>query len=176
MGNNFRLAPEAVKDLPSVLSHGEFTKHFDLEGSGKLVYKAPVTELILVYFQPDLPLEQKSAATALVEGYVVKGLGETPGVEGTGFGWGLEDDFPVLDGDKDQKGCVLVVLVGWSSVEACVEARKSTLPEEFLGLTQEVVGVIALKSVLLRCRNISKGGDGEHGRRPAYRTSAIFDE
>ncbi|PKS12054.1 hypothetical protein jhhlp_001350 [Lomentospora prolificans] len=94
---------EAVKDLPTVLSHGEFTKHFDFEPFQHQEFQAPVTEMILAYFPADISPAQKRVHSARLREFVERGLNKCADVDSVSFGWGVEDDFPVIEG-REGKG------------------------------------------------------------------------
>ena len=80
-----RYGAEAVKDLPSVLTHGEFSKHITLSPSSK-VLQSPVTEVLLAYFPSDISAAEKVLAAAQFQQYIEKGLGGSADVKGVSFG------------------------------------------------------------------------------------------
>ncbi|KFY81249.1 hypothetical protein V500_11590 [Pseudogymnoascus sp. VKM F-4518 (FW-2643)] len=115
---------EAVKELQTILTHGEFTKHLAIVPSPPLVLQAPVTEILLAYFPSDISEAQKDAASANVQEFSEKALKRCSDVKGFSFGWGVENDFPVR-GEEGQTGSVLAVFIGWTSIDAHMKFRET---------------------------------------------------
>jgi hypothetical protein len=149
-----RFGVEAVKDLPTILTHGEFTKHVMLSPSS-LVLQSPVTEVLLAYFRSDISAAGKDAAAAQLKQFVEKGLGECPDAKGVSYGWGVEKDFPV-QGEEGQVGSVLMAFIGWPSVEASMKARETEASKENVELIKGMEGIVKLAMFHISCRSLER--------------------
>lgn len=140
---------EAVKDLPTILTHGEFSKHVTLMPSS-LVLQSPVTEVILAYFRSDLSSAGKEIAMAKLQQFL-KCFDGFPDVKGTSFGWGLENNFPVR-GKKGSVGCILIGLVSWESVESSLKAREKEMFKDMVVLMKNLEGILEFDQFNIRCQ------------------------
>ncbi|KUJ08983.1 uncharacterized protein LY89DRAFT_724539 [Mollisia scopiformis] len=143
---------EAVQDFPKVLTHGEFSKHVEIRPTLSPL-RAPVTQIVTAFLPAEMAGEARERVEGLVE-RVVRGLrGGGGGVQGVSFGWGVEDDFPVR-GEVGGMGKVLVLLVGWESVERCQWFRETGAFKENLGLLRGLEGLVKLDVVHVKCRGL----------------------
>ncbi|KFY57237.1 hypothetical protein V496_06511 [Pseudogymnoascus sp. VKM F-4515 (FW-2607)] len=147
---------EAVKELPTILTHGEFTKHVAVTPSPPLVLQAPVTEIMLAYFSSDISQVQKDAAFANVKEFSENGLNKCSDVKGFSFGWGVENDFPVRGGDEGQTGSVLAAFIGWTSIDAHMEFRETEAFKDNVGLLRRMDGVVKLAMFHVSCQSLKK--------------------
>lgn len=145
-----------MKDLPLILTHGEFTKHITLTPSPPTVLEAPVTEVIILYFAPEILQAGKDAATARLNQYLEKSVKTWPDVKGVTSGWGVENDFPVRGGDEGQVGTILTAFVGWPSIDAHEEFRKTEGFKEGFGVLSATEGLAKLVTFHLSCRVIER--------------------
>ncbi|KAF4436788.1 hypothetical protein F53441_13173 [Fusarium austroafricanum] len=106
---------EAVKDLPKICTHGEFTKHVKMIPSSD-VLGSPFTEILLAYFPHDVSKEkQEDLSVQLQE--ILKSFEDFPGVTKLAHGWGVENDFPARS-ENGKPRSVLMAFVGWFSSDA----------------------------------------------------------
>jgi hypothetical protein len=152
--NGNRHGAEAVKDLPTILTHGEFTKHVVLTPSS-LVLRSPVTEVLLAYFPSDISAAGKDAAIAQFQKFVEKSFSGSSDVTGVSSGWGVENDFPVR-GEKGQAGSVLMAFIGWPSVEASMKVRQTEASKENVGLIRGMEGIVKLAIFHISCRTLER--------------------
>jgi hypothetical protein len=149
-----RYGAEAVKDLPTILTHGEFSKHVLLTPSS-LVLQYPVTEVLLAYFPSDLSSAGTDTAIAQVQKFVEKSFDGCPDVKGVSFGWGVENDFPVR-GEKGQVGSVLMAFIGWPSVEASMKTRETETSKENVEMIRGIEGVVKLAMFHISCQTLER--------------------
>lgn len=147
---------EIVKDLPKILTHGEFSKHVVLKPAPPLVLKSPITEVMLAFFPANISQSTRDAATARFEQFVVKALHTCADVEGVSSGWGVENDFPIRDGEQGQKGSHLTALIGWPRIEAHLKFRETPEFKDNVALLTEMEGLIKLTMVHVRCRSLER--------------------
>ncbi|KAI8997939.1 hypothetical protein BC832DRAFT_595383 [Gaertneriomyces semiglobifer] len=137
---------EAVKELPNILASSEFgSKHVNFNPSPPTALKAPVTEILLAYFDPNLSQPAKDTATSKLTQFFKNALNKCPDCQGVNFGWGIENDFPVRGGAVEgQKGSILVALIGWPSVEAHMKFRDTEVFKENVHLLRGWEGNLAM--------------------------------
>ena len=152
--NGNRYGAEAVKELPTVLTHGEFSKHVMLSPSSH-VLQSPVTEVLLAYFPSDISAAEKEVAGAQFEQLVQKSLNGFLDVKGVSYGWGTENDFPVR-GEKGQVGSVLMAFIGWPSVKATTKARETETSKEDVELVRNIEGVVKFATFHISCRTLER--------------------
>ncbi|CAG9991639.1 unnamed protein product [Clonostachys byssicola] len=102
---------EAVKDIPKVCTHGEFTKHVALMPSNQAL-RSPSTRIIVGYFPSDISLGDKEAITQQVQGVLTERDDNSSGSICYSYGWGLETDYPVRGAGDGTTGSVFMVLIG----------------------------------------------------------------
>lgn len=147
---------EIVKDLPKILTHGAFTKHVVLNPAPPLVLQSPITEVMLAFFPTDIAQTTRDANTARFREFVTKALDTCADVKGVSYGWGVENDFPVLDGEEGQKGSHLTALIGWPHIEAHLKFRETPEFKNNVALLTEMEGLLKLTMVHVKCRSLEK--------------------
>jgi hypothetical protein len=146
-----------VKDLPKILTHGEFTKHVTVTPSPPLVLRSPVTEIMLAYFPANISESAKDAATARFQRFIDKGLNKCIDVKSISHGWGTENDFPVRGGDEEgQKGTLFTAFIGWPSIDAHMKFRETPDYKENIELLTGMAGMISLEMFHIRCRYLER--------------------
>jgi hypothetical protein len=157
-----RFGAEAVKDLPSILTHQVFQKHVTVEeGDLSQVLRQAVVEITLVYFASDISQDEKAKVSARAREIMAEKLDACAGVEAVEIGWSVENDFPVLshDGDNGRVGSVFALFIGRSSIEAQGEARQGRRLAESLG---EFYGVVDSVTRVVQCREFGGFKDEKH--------------
>jgi hypothetical protein len=149
-----RYGAEAVKELPTILTHGEFTKHVVLTPSS-LVLQSPVTEVLLAYFPTDISATGKDEAIAQFKEFVEKSFDGSPDVGDFSFGWGVENDFPVR-GQGGQVGSVLMAFIGWPSIQASVENWETEGFKKNVELIKGIDGITKLVMFRISCRSLER--------------------
>ncbi|KAF2134562.1 hypothetical protein P153DRAFT_391896 [Dothidotthia symphoricarpi CBS 119687] len=147
-----RSLPSPVKPLYDIMTHGEFTKHVALTSSSPLL--SPMTELILVYLPSDISPDKKTVTATQLQQFVYNGIGESFDVESVSYGWGVENDFPVKGGDAEQKGSILMALIGWSGVDAHKKFRETEASRDVLDSIGGMEGMVKLATLCVRCRSL----------------------
>ncbi|CAH0037865.1 unnamed protein product [Clonostachys solani] len=106
-----RYGAEAVKDIPKVCTHGEFTKHVALIPSSHAL-RSPSTRIIVGYFPSDISVGDKDAIVQQVQRVLTERDGNSSGSICCSYGWGLEIDYPVRGANNGLAGSVFMVLIG----------------------------------------------------------------
>ncbi|KAF6821149.1 hypothetical protein CPLU01_12576 [Colletotrichum plurivorum] len=119
-----RCAAEIVKDLPTVLSHGGWMKHVAFSSPSKPALTSSLAEVVVAHFPKTIGAGEKDAAVKQLEAAAGQGLRDIPGFQDATWGWSEEHDFPVI-ADEKQTGQALVLLVGWSGLDAQKASRES---------------------------------------------------
>ncbi|KAJ0299516.1 hypothetical protein COL5a_000045 [Colletotrichum fioriniae] len=147
---------ELCKDLPKVLTYGEFCKHITATPSFPDALKSPVTDVYIIYFPSDINPEAKDTATARLHKILKEGFGQVPEITATSYGWGVQDNFPVKGGDPNQTGSILTAFVGWSNLEANNTFHQSETYKEIENKLQNMEGLIRLRPFRLKCIVLEK--------------------
>ena len=145
-----------MKDLPKILTHGEFTKHVAVTPFPPLVLQSPVTEVMLAYFPSDISAAGKDAATTRLQQFVERSLNTCSDVKGVSYGWGVENDFPMRGGDEGQTGTVLMAYIGWPSIDAHMKFRETETFKEHVGLITGMEEMIKVLMFHLTCRTLER--------------------
>lgn len=151
-----RFGGEAVKELPNILSHGEFTKHVSVVPSPPLILQSPVAEIMLAYFPPDISKARRDNTLAQFQQFVERGLNKCPDFRGVSYGWGAENDFPVRGEQEGQVGSVFMAFIGWPSVDAHVEFQETEAFKENIHFIRTMEGIIKLATFHISCRTIRR--------------------
>lgn len=106
-----RYGAEAVKDIPKVCTHGEFTKHVTLTPSSHAL-RSPSTRIIIGYFPSDISVGDKDAIIQQVQLVLIERNGSSSDSIRCSYGWGLETDYPVRGANNGTAGSVFMVLIG----------------------------------------------------------------
>jgi hypothetical protein len=148
---------DAVKDLPKILTHSEFSGHVVVAPFPPLVLLSPVTEVMLAYFASDISRAAQDAASAQFQRFVDVALSRCDDVRGVGYGWGVETDFPfgmgggavargveVLSEAETapqagrRKGTLFTAFIGWPSVGAHMAFRRTEVFRENVHLITDM--------------------------------------
>lgn len=153
---DIRFGEEAVKDLPTILTHGEFSKHVATTPFPPSALQAPVTEILLVYFPSDISTAAKDSVESNIKQFIDKALTGYPEIKGVNYGWGVENDFPVRGGEEGQTGSILMAFVGWTSIDAHLKYQETDLYKENVHLLQSFEGVVGMKMIHINCQNLGR--------------------
>jgi hypothetical protein len=151
-----RFGGEAVKELPTILTHGEFTKHITMEKTEPLVLQSPVTEVMLAYFPSAISPAGKDKAAAQLQKFVEKSLENCSDVMAVSYGWGVENDFPVRGGEPGQLGSLLTAFTGWPSIDAHRKFRETEAFKESVDLIRDMEEIVKLAMFHVRCQSLGK--------------------
>ncbi len=154
--SGIRFGGEAVKDLPLILTHGEFTKHITFTPSPPLVLLSPVTDVMLAYFPSDISPAEKDKAAVQFQQYVKKSFDKSPDVKSVSYGWGVENDFPVNGGEEGQKGSLLTAFIGWPSIEEHMKFRETNAFNENVDLIRAMERMVKFVVFHMSCRSQGK--------------------
>ncbi|KAF2623314.1 hypothetical protein BU25DRAFT_425074 [Macroventuria anomochaeta] len=138
---------EATKRFVEVFTPG-FTKHAHVDTS---VLKAPVTEVMLASFPPDITQDAKDAVAGQFQTFKEKALDQCKDVRTVSSGWGLEIDFPVRNSPNGEKGTLFFALIGWGSVDEHMAFRETEAFKENVGLITGMEGYVKLDMFHLSC-------------------------
>ncbi|KAF5618571.1 hypothetical protein F52700_12091 [Fusarium sp. NRRL 52700] len=104
---------DAVKDIPKICTHGEFTKHIKMIPSSD-VLGSPLTDIILAYFPQDISEKRKVTLSSKIQEILKRASSDEARVA---HAWGVENDFPARTEDGQPRS-FLVGFVGLSHSEA----------------------------------------------------------
>lgn len=149
-----------MKGFGKVFDSLVFQKHLGNDAFPPTALRSPVTEIMMAYFPPDISAEAKAAATERIAQFKHQGLDKCAHVQGVNFGWSLENDFPVPEGDEGQKATALSLFIGWPSIDAHMQFRETEAFQEAVGLLRGLEGVVKLTMCHVKCRVL----DNEVGR------------
>jgi hypothetical protein len=142
-----------VKDLPKILSHPIFGHHVQLDGDARDVLDAPVVEVMLLYFTPDITTAEKEGISNTFSTGIGGDLDSNTDMRVVRSGWSIEKDWPMLVGREkgEGTGTVFSILVGWSGVEA---QKKSGVIQDLVGKLKTVGNGQSIHSAtkLVECR------------------------
>lgn len=82
-------------------------------------------------------------------------LDECPNVTNVTYGWGVESDFPVR-GEEGQVGSVLMVFIGWPSLEASAKFKETEVSKENAELISTMEGIVKLVAFHMSCRSLER--------------------
>ncbi|EXJ61660.1 hypothetical protein A1O7_02089 [Cladophialophora yegresii CBS 114405] len=160
---------DAVKDLPKILTHSEFSKHVVVAPFPPLVLLSPVTEVMLAYFPSDISRTGKDAASARFERFVDVALNQCAAAKGVACGWGLETDFPIRGAEAEsgslaeaeagpkpgrRKGALFTAFIGWPSIAAHMAFQRTGVFKENVHLITGMEGVVSIVMFHVRCRGM----------------------
>ncbi|KAF5603546.1 multidrug resistance [Fusarium pseudocircinatum] len=111
---------DAVKDIPKICTHGEFTKHVKMVPSSD-VLGSPLTEIILAYFPQDIPEEKEETLSSQIQEILKRAF---PAEARVAHAWGVENDFPARTEDGQPRS-VLMGFVGLSHSETLGDHQKT---------------------------------------------------
>jgi hypothetical protein len=146
-----------VKDMPKILTHGDFTKHIAVKPFPPRVLGSPVTEVMLAFFPSDISQSAKDAASLRFHHFKERGLDMCAEIKGVSYGWGVENDFPVRGGDQEgQKGSLLIAFIGWPSVDEHMKFRETSDYLDNVELLTGMEGLISMDMFHLSCRSLER--------------------
>lgn len=99
-------------------------KHVAFVSPSKPALTSPLAEVVVAHFPKTVGAGDKEAAVTQLEAAAGQGLRDIPGFQDATWGWSEEHDFPVI-ADEKQTGQALVLLVGWSGLDAQKASRES---------------------------------------------------
>ncbi|KAJ5690099.1 hypothetical protein N7462_004491 [Penicillium macrosclerotiorum] len=150
------LGPAAVKDLPTILNRGFFTKHITVAPSPPSALRSPMTDIIRAYFACDIAITDKDLAAAQIRLFLEDKLRHCPTAEGLSCGWSVENDLPVLGGPEGQTGSMLIAFIGWRSVAANKQFWADEGLQELESLFQGMEGMIQWVKFHIHCRSLAR--------------------
>ncbi|KAF3797716.1 hypothetical protein GCG54_00014614 [Colletotrichum gloeosporioides] len=142
---------EIVKDLPALLTHGEFVKHLSFTPSSSVALQCPVTELVLVHFPGDVSAEVRAEATISVRQILTDNFQTCVEVTAVSWGWSVENDFPIR-GQSGNTGAVLAALIGWGSADGQRVFYQTEIGERARLGMNSIQGAITVTRVSVRFR------------------------
>ena len=134
------------------MTHGEFTKHITLTPSS-VALQSDVTEAIVLFFPPDLSPSAKASVTAQLQQFIEKSIKEFADTKATSFGWGVENDFPIREGDG-QTGSIVAAFIGFPSRDAHVRFREMPVYIENLDSIKNIEGLSQSLVFHMNCRSL----------------------
>jgi hypothetical protein len=149
-----RYGADAVKELPTILTHGEFSKHVILAPSSSSVLQYPVTQVILCYFPSDISDATKDTTTSQFQHFTARGLLESSDVQTVSYGWGVENDFPVRG--EGRTGSVLTAFIGLSSTDAQKNLQDTASFQESLELIGKMEGIMKAGTFHISCQKVER--------------------
>jgi hypothetical protein len=152
--NIHRHGVDAVKDIPKICTHGEFTKHVKLDPSSEVLGYA-TAEAILVYFQDDITEDKQQALSLQVKKIFELTFAHFPGVKGVAHGWGVEKDFPTRNEDG-QPRAVLMAVVGWENAEVQRNHFDEDSHQEAVSMIAGLEGCTSFDSFTISCRHLKR--------------------
>ncbi|KAJ5167377.1 uncharacterized protein N7482_006158 [Penicillium canariense] len=154
------LGQEAAKESPKILTHGLFTEHITATQSLPVALQSPITEVILAYFPSDISSAQKDAAITNLKNSE-KDLLIFPDIGALSYGWGVESDFPVRDGQENQRASILMSFIGLDSIDAHTKFRKTPTFEKLLSLIKNMEKIMKLESLSVSFRSLTRNTEEE---------------
>lgn len=139
-------------DFPKILGGHHFTKHLSLTPYPHTALRSPVTEVLLIWFPSDISPEAKDTATKRLQQFADVCLQPHTSIHAFNIGWGVENDFPVRDGEEGQKGSLLAGLIGWPSIDAHMQFRETDTFKNNIHLLRGMEGVVKMTMFHLRSR------------------------
>ncbi|KAG8170225.1 hypothetical protein KVR01_000970 [Diaporthe batatas] len=143
---------DIVTDFPKILGGHHFTKHVTLTPYPHTALRAPVTEVLLIWFPSDLAPEVKDAATKRLQQFADACLGSNGGIHAINIGWGVENDFPVRDGEEGQKGSLLTAMIGWLSIATHIQFRETDTFKDNIHLLRGIEGFVKMTMFHIKSR------------------------
>ncbi|KAI7775026.1 hypothetical protein LA080_007452 [Diaporthe eres] len=142
---------DIVKDFPKILCGHHFTKHLKLSPYPHTALRAPVTEVLLVWLPSDTSQEAYDAAAKQLQQFADV-LAEEPVIQAVNVGRGVENDFPVRDGEEGRKGSLLNLMIGWPSIDAHMQFRETDTFKNNIHLLRGMEGVIKMTMFHIKSR------------------------
>lgn len=111
-----------------------------------------MTEVLLIWLPSDISKEAKDEATQQLQQFADVCLKEHPVIHAINVGWGVENDFPVRDGEEGQKGSLLNAMIGWPSIDAHMQFRETDTFKNNIHLLREIKGVVKMTMFHIKSR------------------------
>lgn len=143
-----------VADLPKILADSEIGGHVPFMPNRVTAHLAPVTEVLLAFFRPDISENGKKAAAARVEEFLEKAGGGFPELLSTNHGWLVENDLPVRGVEPAQEGSLLMILCGWESIDSHMRFRETEAFKRHIALLTDMEGLIKLSETHVKFQSI----------------------
>lgn len=138
------------------MTHGIFTKHVAATDSLAQALKSPVTEVLLAFFPSDFSQAEKDATTFQFQQFREKAFDKCSDVKAVSYGWGVENDFPVLGGEEGDAGSMFSAFVGWPSVEANMKFAETEAFKENIGLIGGIKRMVKMVVLHIHCSNLKR--------------------
>ncbi|KAF4337429.1 hypothetical protein FBEOM_8706 [Fusarium beomiforme] len=142
---------DAVKDIPKICTHGEFSKHVKMIPSSD-VLESPLTEIILAYFPQDISDGNKEALSSEMENILRPVFSNEARVA---HGWGIENDFPSRS-EGGQPRSVLMGFIGLSHYEAWGNYRETDGWKDMISKIEGLDGCTSVYSFATSCRHMER--------------------
>lgn len=110
-----------------------------------------MTEVLLVWLPSDISQEAYDAAAKQLQQFADV-LAEEPVIQAVNVGRGIENDFPVRDGEEGQKGSLLNLMIGWPSIDAHMQFRETDTFKNNIHLLRGMEGVIKMTMFHIKSR------------------------
>lgn len=111
---------------------------------------------MLAYFSSDISTAAKEAVSTRFQQFVEKALNTCNDVKGVSYGWGVEDDFPIVADERERKGTLFMALIGWPSIGAHMAFKETKAYKENVELITEMEGMVDLGMVHVACRSVER--------------------
>lgn len=145
-----------MKDLPSILSYGLFTKHIVFNPSPPQSLRYKTTEVIITYFPSSISETQRNGRVLEIQSLIERNKNSWNQELAVSYGWGVENDFPLMGGGEGQTASVLVILIG-SNEDVTQMYSGTTASENIMELIQTMEGLIESTRHHLVVRSLGKG-------------------
>lgn len=140
-----------MKDLSSLLTHDEFTKHIAFTSSAPVALRSAITQIILIYVRGNVDCSVKEGLSATLEATLSTTFAEHAGVTATSYGWSVENDVPIR-GEKGQAGFVFAAAIGWSGPELQRSFQETGIWKVAEDKVSDLEGVLKVTSITLSCQ------------------------
>lgn len=111
-----------------------------------------MTEVLLIWFPSDIAQEAKDTATKRLQQFADACLSGHPIIHAINIGWGVENDFPVRDGEEGQKGSLLTAMIGWPSIDDHMKFRETDTFKNNIHLLRGMEGVLKMTMFHIKSR------------------------
>lgn len=126
----------------------------DVDTDISTVLTASLVQVTVPYFPAQVSGVEREKAASIVRELISKILHTCQGVVGLNVVWSIEDNVPVFDPSAgfDQAGAALILLVGWSSIEARAMFVSRTDFMRELRTSASLDSMVAEVTRLIECR------------------------
>lgn len=130
-------------------------KHVAFVSASKPALVSPLSEVVVAHFPKTIGKDDQDAAIKKLEAAAGQGLKDLPGLSDATWGWSVEDDFPVI-ADMDRTGQALVLLVGWSGLDAQKASRESEAWKAVDATLKGMDGLVDVSTFSVGCLSAEK--------------------